>query len=316
MMQTVPVSVIVPNYNSGTFLTECIRSVNAGTPPEQIVIVDDASTDDSLALARRLAHEYSNVDVIACSENGGVVAARQRGLEAAICSWIAHVDADDALEVNAVAAAYGMAVSTDSDLCVWQVVRIEGEKRWPHIDLLPQDFPMTGREAARRTLGVWQMHLLGVGKKCIFQNVSIDEYNDTYNNDELMSRMIMMKVNKISFIDYKYLYRVNPNSVSMVLHPRRLGILDAQAWLIRFSLDNGFTRRDTARVVEASIGFGWWAFRNRRALGASDTLQKIDHLTTLIGRSMRTRDWLHIRPGHLAAFLFLRALHLGTPAAS
>src|SRR5260370_41846874 len=72
-MATAPlVSVIIPNYNYARVLRQCLRAVQAQTyQPIEIVLVDDCSTDDSVAVAESLG-----VRVISPPSNGGGCAPR------------------------------------------------------------------------------------------------------------------------------------------------------------------------------------------------------------------------------------------------
>lgn len=89
------VAVVVPAYNYGRFLGECLDSILAQTyPVDEIVVVDDGSTDDTLAVARQ--YETRGVRVIAQS-NQGVAAARNNGIAATHSPYIVCIDADDLL---------------------------------------------------------------------------------------------------------------------------------------------------------------------------------------------------------------------------
>jgi glycosyltransferase involved in cell wall biosynthesis len=89
------VSVIIPSYNSGRFLAESIESVLAQTlPPQEVIVVDDGSTDDTPAVA---AHFEGRI-VYHRQANRGVSAARNAGIERATGNWLAFLDADDLWE--------------------------------------------------------------------------------------------------------------------------------------------------------------------------------------------------------------------------
>lgn len=87
------ITVIVAGRNCAPFLEEAIRSaLNQSHAPSQVIYSDDASLDDSLAIAHGLG-----VRVIASPAHEGVCAARNRGLAMARSRWVLHLDADDLL---------------------------------------------------------------------------------------------------------------------------------------------------------------------------------------------------------------------------
>jgi glycosyltransferase involved in cell wall biosynthesis len=107
-MKRKTLSVIIPTYNSGQFLTQAIKSVAAQTfPSSEIIVVDDGSTDDT---QKQLASYSGRIKYI-LQGNQGVSAARNRGVQAATGEFIAFLDADDVwhprkieLQLNAIAA--------------------------------------------------------------------------------------------------------------------------------------------------------------------------------------------------------------------
>jgi teichuronic acid biosynthesis glycosyltransferase TuaG len=93
------VSVIMPAYNKRDTLRESVESVIHQTFRNwQLVIVDDASNDDTLAAAQQLALENSRIQVIHLPRNRGVANARNIGMERALGQYIAFLDSDDLWE--------------------------------------------------------------------------------------------------------------------------------------------------------------------------------------------------------------------------
>lgn len=89
------VSVIIPVYNSSEFLEETLLSVLSSTWPNmEIVIVDDGSTDDSPAIAKRYAARHDNIRFLQ-QANAGTSVARNRAIAAAAGEYILPVDSDD-----------------------------------------------------------------------------------------------------------------------------------------------------------------------------------------------------------------------------
>jgi glycosyltransferase involved in cell wall biosynthesis len=89
------VSVVIPAYNASATLDETLRSVRSQTHRAlEIILVDDGSTDDTGAIARRHAAIDDRVRVLA-QHNAGLAAARNEGWRRARSELIAFLDADD-----------------------------------------------------------------------------------------------------------------------------------------------------------------------------------------------------------------------------
>ena len=94
------ISVIVPIYNAEKYLAQCIESLIHQTHRDlQILLINDGSTDSSLAIAERYAAQDSRIEIIS-QPNKGQAAARNIGLLHATGDWISFVDADDYLETD------------------------------------------------------------------------------------------------------------------------------------------------------------------------------------------------------------------------
>ena len=89
------VSVIVPVYNTAARLGACLEALRTQHLADcEFILVDDGSTDGSLALCRAFAAKDARFRVLS-GPNGGVCVARNRGLDAARGDWIAFCDSDD-----------------------------------------------------------------------------------------------------------------------------------------------------------------------------------------------------------------------------
>ncbi|WP_416445589.1 glycosyltransferase family 2 protein [Leeuwenhoekiella sp. A16] len=90
------VSVITPLYNGATFLKDAVQSVLAQSYENwELIIIDDASTDESYLVAQALAESDNRITVKKLSENLGAGNARNQGLAVAKGDYIAFLDADD-----------------------------------------------------------------------------------------------------------------------------------------------------------------------------------------------------------------------------
>ena len=91
------ISFIVPIYNAEQYLPACLDSLLGQTVRDlQIILVDDGSTDGSLAVAQRYAAQDTRIEIYVQS-HAGQSAARNKGLSYVKGDYIAFVDADDSI---------------------------------------------------------------------------------------------------------------------------------------------------------------------------------------------------------------------------
>lgn len=89
-------SVIIPNYNHGHHLPECLDSVlSQSVPPNEVLLIDDGSTDDSVAVMERLARAHPLVRVVRNEKNSGVLITVNRGIDLAQGDYFLPLAADD-----------------------------------------------------------------------------------------------------------------------------------------------------------------------------------------------------------------------------
>lgn len=88
------VSIIMPSYNTGKFIAESIRSVQAQTYENwELIIVDDCSTDDTEAVVADFLDD--RIIFLKNDINSGAAVSRNRALSEAKGRWIAFLDSDD-----------------------------------------------------------------------------------------------------------------------------------------------------------------------------------------------------------------------------
>jgi glycosyltransferase involved in cell wall biosynthesis len=131
-MSSPTAAVVIPCFNQGRFLREALESVLAQTlPASEIVVVDDGSTDDTAAVARR----YAGVRCIR-QRNRGLASARNAGLMNTTSECVVFLDADDRLRPEALEIGVRELQAHPTCALVWgRCVRIDEQGR--HLPTVP-----------------------------------------------------------------------------------------------------------------------------------------------------------------------------------
>ncbi len=124
------VSVIIPNYNNGRYLEECLNCVLSQTLKDiEIIIIDDCSTDDSKEILQLFRAKYPEiVRVVENSENSGAGASRNNGLDIATGEFIKFLDADDTMDEDVLESMYNAAKEHNVKIVTGQI-SIMGDKK-------------------------------------------------------------------------------------------------------------------------------------------------------------------------------------------
>jgi glycosyltransferase involved in cell wall biosynthesis len=263
--QYLPVSVIVPVYNAGKFIEQCIDSINtisnsAYRIPAEIILIDDHSTDNSIDVIANLTKKHSNLKLLQTERNSGAAAARKKGIFAAEYNFIALVDADDLIEEGAIEDAYNR-FTEGIDLVIWELWKLEIDGSTRRTQANPTSFPLRGEEALLRSLGGWNAHPLGIARKQNYVRAYDDFSIESYNADELITRLLFKGCRSIAGSSKKYFYRTNPNSTTQTISDKHLTVLRSHIWLIELCLKTN--NAPTASVALGAIYTAYTFFKQR-----------------------------------------------------
>lgn len=116
MTRDILISIVIPVYNVEKYLEECLESaVNQTFKSIEIIAVNDGSTDSSLAVLKKYAHKYNNVQIIN-QENRGLSGARNVGLAHIKGKYVYFLDSDDYIDLNMIKECYELAENNDLDI--------------------------------------------------------------------------------------------------------------------------------------------------------------------------------------------------------
>lgn len=117
------ISIIVPVYNAEKYIRKCMESICHQTYTDlEIIVVDDGSTDGSLAILQEYARQDERVRVF-MQENSGQGVARNKGIEQARGEYLSFVDSDDWLEPDEIEVLYRSLIENKADISVCNLFR-------------------------------------------------------------------------------------------------------------------------------------------------------------------------------------------------
>ena len=112
------VSIIIPVYNAQEYLQQCLGNVvNQTLQDIEVILVNDASTDQSLSIMKECQRQYPDkVKIIDSKVNAGAGGARNLAIRQAEGEYIGFVDSDDLIEVTMYEKLYAKAKEADYDV--------------------------------------------------------------------------------------------------------------------------------------------------------------------------------------------------------
>jgi glycosyltransferase involved in cell wall biosynthesis len=203
------VTVVIPAYNSASFLEETLQSALDQTdPPESIVVVDDESPDDSFAVAKKVAATNPSVQAVR-RKNGGACAARNTGLAMAKTEFVLFLDADDRLLSRAIEHHLAVMERHSEAVMVFgsnHVISAEGARIGKSI-VPDQDV----------TLEDLAMAVTPCASQCLYRRSAVQQVggmNETLS-DGLDLNMRLVRLGKIiSYPEFVMEYRKHPNQLT------------------------------------------------------------------------------------------------------
>ena len=238
-MSAPDVSVIIAAWNAERFLERAVNSALASTGVSlEVIVVDDASRDGTLALARRLMDADTRIVAEQLTSNGGPSAARNRAITLAKGRYVAVLDADDAVASQRFAAMIQHADASGADIVVDNMTEVDeaGQRLGPDNFLVSEAF-----QADRAvSLAMWIANndpmkggdCIGYLKPLIRRDAlpaSGEAYDNQLRNSEdyyLVASLLAAGKRMAYIADAGYLYTRSSGSTSHRLKPEH-----TRAWL-------------------------------------------------------------------------------------
>lgn len=212
------ISVIVPVFNTGQYLSRCIESlISQDYPHIEVIIVDDGSTDEqTVALCDELAEKNSSVFAYH-TPNGGSAKARNHGISRASGDYIGFVDSDDIVEpemyscllndllTNGVRVAIG-GIETEENGRIIDSKRPLASRKYSYWELLHYFF-----------LGYWHSACTNLYDRNLFAEIRFPD--NEVNEDYLLNYLIFQQQEFVTYNNkpfYHYIRRPGSNTSSAI----------------------------------------------------------------------------------------------------
>ncbi|MDK9701973.1 MAG: glycosyltransferase [Sulfuritalea sp.] len=249
-MSVPTLSIVMPVYNVAPYLPRCLESLAALNPPaDEIIVVDDGSTDDCPRILAEFAPRLPQMRVIR-QENGGLSAARNTGLDAARGKYLAFVDSDDFVEPDAYAEATRSAEEGRLDITLFNA-RYHYEGRQPdapvYADAAATEI-IPGREWLRRRLRAGRfLHMVWMH---LYRRDFIEAHRFRFiprliHEDVIWTTEVLLAAKRVRYLDHVAVnYRIPVRRPTPEQRQRQLEAIVAS------SVTNACTLADFARGVD------------------------------------------------------------------
>lgn len=128
-MEQLGISIIVPIYNAGEYLTECLESLlNQTFEDFELICVNDASNDISADILREYAKLDNRIRILTNDIRLGAAEARNRGMKIAKGAYLSFLDADDIFDEKMLEVAFDTIEEKQADIVMFEFMHMPTEK--------------------------------------------------------------------------------------------------------------------------------------------------------------------------------------------
>ena len=221
-------TIIVPIYNSKAYLEECLDSLCAvpGIEDNEIILVDDGSTDGSAVIADDYSKKHGYISVIH-NKNSGPSVSRNAGLSQANGKYIFFCDSDDIVDSDMLSSVIKLMKTEDVDIVLWNTMLIDSNGavmeddhcyQYRHDGLNETDGIITGKSAMEKQLRkrgdfvatVW----MGAYRRAYLTDHDLFFMENIIHEDELWAPQVLLNAERVMYYPGDlYHYRIHEGSI-------------------------------------------------------------------------------------------------------
>lgn len=234
-------SIIIPVYNTQQYLKACVESILSQPFSDfELLLINDASTDDSLAAARALERQDQRVTVYD-KPHGGLGDTRNFGVQRAQGEYLLFVDSDDWIGEDTLSKVVEPALAAQADLVVFDFIRENTACKVCRTCSLPVKAPDASKETNRKMLEElvgpdagstpWRsVDMIGSACRRLYRREWLLSHKIAFPNEEKVMLEDLPTSIKAHCLSQKtlflsvplYHYRYNTNSLSTRYRPYKM----------------------------------------------------------------------------------------------
>jgi glycosyltransferase involved in cell wall biosynthesis len=257
MNEKIPkVSVVIPVYNTASYLRQCIDSVLGQTLHDiEVICVENGSTDNSPEILKSYEATDNRLRVIVHPE-GRLGGARNAGLDRITGEYVGFVDSDDYIKEEMYEATYSRAVTYNADLAICGVMNYF-EKDGIFVEKEPAIFQ--GRECVTISENRWFFRNLTAWNKLykrdFLERNSLRFPEGTYYEDQLFVTQAYLLANRIAVVKNQYYFyrKQRSGQISTLTDEHVFDIYNIFRRLDSFAQRNGLDRKFVQDIGEIKI---------------------------------------------------------------
>ncbi len=240
------ISVILPVYNSQSYIKEAVESVLAQTFTNfELIVVNDGSTDNTL----KILNQFDDARIRIINQiNQGPGAARNNALKIAQGEYVMYLDSDDWFCANALEIAYGEATRFNTDLTFFQMINWDGEvyyeNDWFDMETFDETFENRVFSPKETPGSIFDLSV-GVCQK-IYKRKFLEKINAKFPEGIFFEDMpffyyVYLKADRISIVKkHLYVRRKHTKSITNVVDEKFYDTVPAGRVLMDIFIKNGW----------------------------------------------------------------------------
>lgn len=206
-------SILIANYNNGKFFKTCYDSIIAQKHTDwEAVILDDASTDDSLEIIRSLTDGDERFKIFKNQENSGVGITKSKLIELATGEICGFVDPDDAITPNALSSSLNV-FKQNKNVVLTYSKYVKCDENLSHLEVPKISMQVPNNDSYFFNCPVHMVHFVCFRKDIYEKTEKMNPEMKIAEDQDLYLKMY--EKGKVKFIDEaNYLYRTHSGGIS------------------------------------------------------------------------------------------------------